>query len=54
VNSDLILGVDIGGTKVAVVVAHPSGTILADLRVPTDLSGDSATLNGFWRPCKLS
>lgn len=44
-NSDLILGVDIGGTKVAVVVAHPSGTILADLRVPTDLSGDSATLN---------
>lgn len=44
-NTDLILGVDIGGTKVAAVVARPSGGILAHLSVPTDLSGDSATLN---------
>jgi len=38
VNADLLLGVYIGGTKVATVIARPSGQILKHLSTPTDLS----------------
>lgn len=46
-NADLLLGVDIGGTKVATVIAHPSGQILKHLSTPTDLSSDTATVVGI-------
>lgn len=48
-NADLLLGVDIGGSKVAAVIARPSGQILKHLSTPTDLSGDAATVGGILR-----
>ena len=48
-NVDLLLGVDIGGTEVATVIAHPSGRILKHLSTPTDLSSDAATVEGILR-----
>ena len=48
-NADLLLGVDIGGTKVATVIARPSGQILKHLSTPTDLSRDAATVEGIQR-----
>jgi len=47
VNADLLLGVDIGGTKVATMIARPSGQILNHLSTPTDLSSDAATVEGI-------
>jgi glucokinase len=44
-GTNIVLGVDIGGTKVAAVLASPLGQILEDLVVPTDLGGDSATVD---------
>jgi len=49
VNADLLLGVDIGGTKVATVIAYPSGQILKHFSTPTDLSSDTATVEGILR-----
>jgi glucokinase len=37
-----LLGIDVGGTKVALCVARADGTILARLRRPTEPSGDAA------------
>jgi glucokinase len=44
-NGDLLLGVDIGGTKVAAVVARPSGEVLTHFTVPTALGSDQAAIN---------
>jgi glucokinase len=46
-NGDLVLGVDIGGTKMAAVVARPSGEVLTQVTVPTPLDSDQATVNGI-------
>lgn len=40
VEETTLLGIDVGGTKVAICVARADGTILARLRRPTEPSGD--------------
>ena len=37
---DLLLGLDIGGTKTAFVLTNTRGELLARARRPTELSGD--------------
>lgn len=44
-NVDLLVGVDIGGTKVAAVVARRSGQVLQHIAVPTELGSDKATVD---------
>ncbi len=45
--SDLILGVDIGGTKIAAAVARSTGEILESSTRPTDARSDAAVVEGI-------
>jgi len=42
VSSDLLLGLDLGGTKTVLALADKRGTPIASMRFPTALSGSSA------------
>jgi predicted NBD/HSP70 family sugar kinase len=42
VSSDLLLGIDLGGTKTVVALADKQGIPMASKRFPTALSGSSA------------
>jgi glucokinase len=44
---DQIIGVDVGGTKIAISLVSQSGDILASLRRPTDVSASEATLDSI-------
>ncbi|MFM7319919.1 MAG: ROK family protein [Armatimonadota bacterium] len=50
---ETLLGIDLGGTKSAAIVATPDGTLLHRVSAPTPAHGDGATLHAFLRGLAL-
>ena len=44
---ETLLGIDLGGTKSAAIVARPDGTLIDRVSAPTPAQGDAKTLHSF-------
>ena len=46
-EASVVIGVDVGGTKIATALVDSRGKILRETRHPTDVSSPQATLDGI-------